>query len=244
MMKLLAAWLIIVATQAQVDPRDLFIGQYILDLDSSGFVIATVDEDGFIDFLFGYPNRPLVSSPPLPLSGGPSDYVIRYRDGDFDFIRDLIKRSAPEANIQNGDFTELTGFSAVRFGTRFGGKKVDFRRSALPLRPGKYRYTEGPSFTLTAYTSNANATIVVVDCGGRQLFQQIGDLVVSERTNIYYAFANPELPKFIADVAETCSRPDLLTSFSYFSVFSATDDRVYMQLNGWDGPTFALDRSE
>ncbi|KAF4717568.1 hypothetical protein FOZ62_019878, partial [Perkinsus olseni] len=133
--------------------------------------------------------------------GGPSDYVIRYRDGDFDFIRDLIKRSAPEANIQNGDFTELTGFSAVRFGTRFGGKKVDFRRSALPLRPGKYRYTEGPSFTLTAYTSNANAATVVVDCGGRQLFQQIGDLVVT------------------------------------------TDDRVYMQLNGWDGPTFALDRS-
>ncbi|KAF4687256.1 hypothetical protein FOZ60_004178 [Perkinsus olseni] len=239
MTKPVATWFI-AATLALVTASVPFIGEYEL-LTTSVRVHARFS-DGFVSFFCEAAVEPEYSASVehIRLVGGPGPdtYTV-----DLEWTGTEL---LPVVQIQDGDLTTLNDYHPLLFKTRFEGKEVTFFRKGLPLTSGTYVYSEGPNFSLnvTVAASEVDMNVLCSDGGLKKQFTStLGHVIHGELTNALFG-GGAGYTNFIDDVATGCSKSDLPRGSDIFFLFLATDDTLYLQLDGLPPTTYALVRNE
>ncbi|KAF4679093.1 hypothetical protein FOZ60_015492 [Perkinsus olseni] len=244
----------IVATLALVTTSAQFIGGYSASAPSSppSLKMRASVSDGSLSWELERRVGPNVSiAIDFPLKGDSGHYTVDY--SDFDRFKRLVTTAFPEVQMLDGDLTDLVPYNEIFFRTLLEGKEVFFFRRALSLVRGTYVYDQGDRFQLTlTISSSVSMTFSCADAIRRE---QFSDLIVANETfplssfrstNIQFLPAeDADYARFIRDVAESCPGSDLPTGGTpSFFIFSATPNRVYLQLQGGETKTLALDRVE
>ncbi|KAF4706715.1 hypothetical protein FOZ62_024729 [Perkinsus olseni] len=246
----------IVATLALVTTSAQFIGGYSASAPSSppSLKMRASVSDGSLSWELERrvgPNVSIAIDFPLKGDSDSGHYTVDY--SDFDRFKRLVTTAFPEVQMLDGDLTDLVPYNEIFFRTLLEGKEVFFFRRALSLVRGTYVYDQGDRFQLTlTISSSVSMTFSCADAIRRE---QFSDLIVANETfplssfrstNIQFLPAeDADYARFIRDVAESCPGSDLPTGGTpSFFIFSATPNRVYLQLQGGETKTLALDRVE